>query len=154
MGANRNTALRDRMRARVKATRAACALCGEPINYDLPHSDPKSFVIDHIESLHEGGADALSNIQAAHRRPATATVPKAQASCDQPSDEAGPSTDALHIGCLDHRTTHPGYPLSGLTKPLRVLAASLRPSWMNRPLGQNPHKHAGKEADYGHTKGR
>ncbi|WP_423264496.1 HNH endonuclease signature motif containing protein [Frondihabitans sp. 4ASC-45] len=80
------------MRARVKATRAACALCGEPINYDLPHSDPKSFVIDHIESLHEGGADALSNIQAAHRRPATATVPKAQASCDQPSDEAGPST--------------------------------------------------------------
>lgn len=92
MVANRKTALRDRMRARVKATRAACALCGEPINYDLPHSDPKSFVIDHIESLHEGGADALSNIQAAHRRPATATVPKGQNPCDQPSVGVGPST--------------------------------------------------------------
>lgn len=137
MVANRKTALRDRMRARVKATRAACALCGEPINYDLPHSDPKSFVIDHIESLHEGGADALSNIQAAHRRPATATVPKARNPCDQPSDEAGPSTDALHIGCLDHRTTHPGDPLSGLTKPLRVLAASVPAIWMNRPFARN-----------------
>jgi hypothetical protein len=137
MGANRNTALRDRMRARVKATRAACALCGEPINYDLPHSDPKSFVIDHIESLHAGGADALSNIQAAHRRPATATVPKAQASCGQLSDEAGPSTEVLHIGCIDHRVTHPGDPLSGLTKPLRGYAASFPVGWMDRPFPWN-----------------
>ena len=63
----RNSARRDRMRATIARTRAACHICGQPIDYTLPHLDPGAFVIDHVVPLAKGGEDALSNIRAAHR---------------------------------------------------------------------------------------
>lgn len=56
-----------RDRARIRATKAACHICGEPIDYELGYLDPKSFVVDHIEALARGGADHISNKAAAHR---------------------------------------------------------------------------------------
>ena len=67
MPAKRSTAIRDRFRARAKAAQAACYLCGDSIDYRIPYPHPRSFVADHIESLHRGGEDALSNLAAAHR---------------------------------------------------------------------------------------
>ena len=64
---SRNTATRDRHRAIIRRDRPACGICGEPIDYDLPHLHPRSFVVDHIVPLITGGADDLSNKQAAHR---------------------------------------------------------------------------------------
>ena len=63
----RNTATRDRHRRAIAKSQPPCAICGQPINYTLPHLDPGAFVVDHIEPLHHGGADTLSNKQAAHR---------------------------------------------------------------------------------------
>lgn len=63
----RNTAQRDRDRARIKATGAACHICGEAIDYTLPWLDPRSFVVDHVIPLHKGGADTIVNKAATHR---------------------------------------------------------------------------------------
>ena len=63
----RNTTTRDRMRATIARTRAACHICGQPIDYTLPHLDPRAFVIDHVVPLHKGGTDTLDNVKAAHR---------------------------------------------------------------------------------------
>lgn len=65
---HRRTAQRDKDRARIRATQANCHICGEPINYQLPWTDPQSFVVDHVIPLAKGGADALANKKAAHRR--------------------------------------------------------------------------------------
>jgi 5-methylcytosine-specific restriction endonuclease McrA len=67
MATPRNDANRKRMRARIAATRAACHICGEAIDYTLGRHDPRAFVIDHVVPLHQGGADELSNVKAAHR---------------------------------------------------------------------------------------
>lgn len=63
----RNTTQRDRDRARIKATRANCHICGETIDYSLPHLDPRAFVVDHVVPLTKGGPDTLANKAAAHR---------------------------------------------------------------------------------------
>jgi len=63
----RNTAQRDRDRAAIRRTGAGCALCGQPIDYDLPHLDPMAYVVDHVVPLALGGLDTLGNKQAAHR---------------------------------------------------------------------------------------
>ena len=63
----RNTAQRDRDRARIKATKAACAICGREIDYTLRADDPMSFVVDHVIPLAKGGPDRIENKQAAHR---------------------------------------------------------------------------------------
>ena len=65
------------IRKRWKAIGAPCALCGRPIDYSLgmvtdprtgrkrPH--PMSFVVDHIDTLHDGGAVYdFANTQPAH----------------------------------------------------------------------------------------
>lgn len=62
----RNTAQRDRDRARIKATGANCSICGASIDYSLPHTDPMSFVVDHVRPLAKNGADNLANKAAAH----------------------------------------------------------------------------------------
>ena len=65
------------IRKRWRAIGAPCALCGRPIDYSLgmvrdprtgrmrPH--PMSFVVDHIDTLHDGGAVYdFANTQPAH----------------------------------------------------------------------------------------
>ena len=77
----RNTTLRDRHRKQIARGKPPCHICGEPIDYTLPHYDAFSFVVDHIIPLHHGGADDLHNKAAAHRccnRTKGATVPGAQ----------------------------------------------------------------------------
>jgi 5-methylcytosine-specific restriction endonuclease McrA len=64
----RNSWHQHRLRARVAATRAACHICGNPIDYALPHTDPHSFVIDHVIPLAKGGHDSIENVRAAHRQ--------------------------------------------------------------------------------------
>lgn len=64
----RDSALAKRFRATIARSKPNCHICGEPIDYQLPPLDPGAFVIDHVVPLHRGGADALSNIKAAHRR--------------------------------------------------------------------------------------
>ena len=65
--ASRNTATRDRHRAAIRRDTPPCALCGNPIDYTLPHLDPGAYVVDHIIPLDAGGPDTLENKQAAHR---------------------------------------------------------------------------------------
>lgn len=65
----RNDVIRKKARRILAQTRAACHICGQTIDYKLPHTDPKSFVADHVIPLAKGGEDALSNIRAAHRLP-------------------------------------------------------------------------------------
>jgi 5-methylcytosine-specific restriction endonuclease McrA len=94
-----------RFRSAIARSKPACHICGLPIIYGLPHTDPKSFVIDHVIPLHKGGEDALSNIRAAHRRQTvTATRRSEHASSHQSSDAAGHSTNkrmfvATHAVC-------------------------------------------------------
>jgi HNH endonuclease. len=63
----RNTNQRDRDRARIRATKANCHICGEPIDYTLRTPDPMSFEVDHVIPLAKGGADNITNKAAAHR---------------------------------------------------------------------------------------
>lgn len=63
----RNSALRNKHRARVARDKPACHICGKAIDYSLPHLDPWSFVLDHVVALKNGGADTLENKKAAHR---------------------------------------------------------------------------------------
>jgi len=67
MSAPRNTTQRDRHRARIRKTGANCHICGEPIDYTLPHTDDRSFVVDHVIPLAKGGTDTPDNVKAAHR---------------------------------------------------------------------------------------
>ena len=64
--APRSTTRRTRLRAAIRRTGAGCHICGQPIDYDLPHTDPMSFVVDHVIPLQRGGNDDLTNAQAAH----------------------------------------------------------------------------------------
>ena len=63
----RNSALRNKHRARVARDKPACHICGKAIDYRLPHLDPWSFVLDHVKPLKLGGSDTLDNKAAAHR---------------------------------------------------------------------------------------
>lgn len=63
----RSSARRQRMRRTIARTKPACHICGQPIDYDLGHLHPMSFVIDHVVPLAKGGADEASNVAAAHR---------------------------------------------------------------------------------------
>jgi len=71
----RNTTRRDRHRRAIARSKPDCAICGDEIDYKADWLDPLSFTVDHIQPLNKGGADALANKQAAHRRPANATEP-------------------------------------------------------------------------------
>jgi 5-methylcytosine-specific restriction endonuclease McrA len=63
----RNTTTRDKHRAQIARTQPPCGICGQPIDYTLPHLDPGAYVVDHIIALVTGGPDTLQNKQAAHR---------------------------------------------------------------------------------------
>jgi 5-methylcytosine-specific restriction endonuclease McrA len=64
----RNSAQRDRDRARIRVAKPNCHICGKEILWDADWLDPLSFVVDHVIPLAKGGEDALSNKKAAHRR--------------------------------------------------------------------------------------
>lgn len=64
---NRNTTTRDQHRRTIAQTKPPCGICGEPIDYTLPHLDPQSYVVDHIIPLSISDDDSLTNKQAAHR---------------------------------------------------------------------------------------
>jgi 5-methylcytosine-specific restriction endonuclease McrA len=63
----RNTTIRDQHRAAIKRSRPPCGICLTDIDYQLPHTDPMSYVVDHILPLNKGGTDELDSKQAAHR---------------------------------------------------------------------------------------
>ncbi|MFI7607656.1 HNH endonuclease [Micromonospora sp. NPDC049366] len=63
----RNLTIRRRIRETLARGRPPCHLCGEPIDYDLPHTDPMSFELDHVVPLARGGADHISNAAASHK---------------------------------------------------------------------------------------
>jgi 5-methylcytosine-specific restriction endonuclease McrA len=63
----RNSATRDKHRARIARDKPSCHICGKPIDYTLKHLDPMSFVVDHVKPLAKGGSDTLDNKKAAHR---------------------------------------------------------------------------------------
>lgn len=65
--AKRSTTQRDRDRAAIRRTKPPCGICEGEIDYTLPHTDPKSYVVDHVIPLARGGLDELGNKQAAHR---------------------------------------------------------------------------------------
>lgn len=67
MSTGRNTATRDRDRRYIARSKPPCGICGEDIDYSLPHLDPMSFVVDHIVPIAKGGPDDLDNKQATHR---------------------------------------------------------------------------------------
>lgn len=64
----RNGHRRRQLRTWWKAQGLPCALCGQPIDYALPHGNPMSFEVDEIVPVSLGG-DPLSrdNTQPTHR---------------------------------------------------------------------------------------
>lgn len=78
--AKRNSANRARDRARIARDKPACHICGKAIDYTLPHTDPMAYQLDHVKPLAKGGADALANKKAAHRRPVNVTARSEQGS--------------------------------------------------------------------------
>lgn len=67
MPTKRNSTQRERDRVTIRRSGAGCHICGQPIDYKLPHLDPGAFVVDHVTPLARGGADHISNKAAAHR---------------------------------------------------------------------------------------
>ena len=65
--ATRNTTIRDRHRKTIARDEPPCGICGDPIDYALPYTDPRSFVVDHIVPWMASRDDSLENKQAAHR---------------------------------------------------------------------------------------
>lgn len=65
--AKRNKHMAKVWRDRIRRQEPACHICGEAIDYSLPHLDPRAFVIDHVVPLAKGGSDSLENVRAAHR---------------------------------------------------------------------------------------
>ena len=68
MAEQRSSAVAKQARRTIARSKHACHICGQPVDYTLPYSEPKCFVVDHVIPLHKGGVDALPNMKAAHRR--------------------------------------------------------------------------------------
>jgi 5-methylcytosine-specific restriction endonuclease McrA len=66
----RRTPAFERIKANLRARRAPCWLCGQPIDYTLPWDDLEAFTVDHIKprSTHPEMADEPSNCLAAHAK--------------------------------------------------------------------------------------
>lgn len=65
--AQRPTAQRDRDRNTLRRGQPNCYLCGDPIDYTLPHLHPREFVADHVIPLTLGGDDDITNKKPSHR---------------------------------------------------------------------------------------
>lgn len=81
----RSTTIRDRDRKAIARTKPPCGICEQDIDYSLPHTDPMSYVVDHVVPLAKGGPDELANKQAAHRS-------CNRAKSDRLAEELGPRT--------------------------------------------------------------
>lgn len=81
----RNTTVRDQHRRTIARTKPPCGICGDPIDYTLPHDDPMSYAVDHIVPLNRGGSDTLDNKQASHRTCNRAKSDKLPAPPPQPT---------------------------------------------------------------------
>ena len=65
---DRNGSRRRALRARLRAMRLPCAICGAPIDYDLPPGHPLAFECDEVVPVALGGSELdWSNLQPAHR---------------------------------------------------------------------------------------
>ncbi|WP_430497854.1 HNH endonuclease [Micromonospora trifolii] len=63
----RDSAARKRYRRTFMQHRPPCHICGEPIDWEADHLDPRSLVVDHIVPVSRGGTHDRSNVAAAHR---------------------------------------------------------------------------------------
>ena len=64
----RNAALRDRLRARMRAQGLPCGICHRAIDYTLPAGDPMSYELDERIPVARGGDPYdWDNLQPAHR---------------------------------------------------------------------------------------
>lgn len=63
----RNNAKHKLHRKLIARDRPPCHICGGEILWDADYLDPKSFVVDHIVPLAQGGTDTIDNKKAAHR---------------------------------------------------------------------------------------
>ncbi len=62
----RNAATQLKHRAKHRSRKAACHICGEPIDYTLKWPDPRCFVVDHVTPIAKGGTHTFDNTAAAH----------------------------------------------------------------------------------------
>ena len=63
-----NSTRRNKVRQRLKAQGRPCAVCGKPIDYDLPAGHKWSFEVDEIVPIRAGGSPyAMDNVQPVHR---------------------------------------------------------------------------------------
>lgn len=64
----RNTRRMQLLKREVRARRDPCWLCGQAIDYTLPHDDPHAFSVDHIKpwSTHPELREDPANLAAAH----------------------------------------------------------------------------------------
>lgn len=85
MSTGRSTTVRDRDRKAIARTKPPCGICEQEIDYSLPHTDPMSYVVDHVMPIARGGLDELANKQAAHRH-------CNRLKSDKLADELGPRT--------------------------------------------------------------
>ena len=84
----------NRAKKIIYASQSVCAICGRPVNFDLPFPDPMSPTLDHIVPIAKGGDPAaLNNLQLAHlqcnrrkaaRLPMTAVKPAKISNRDLP----------------------------------------------------------------------
>ena len=74
-------------RARLRARRLPCAVCGMPIDYAAPANHPLSFTADHVDPLASGG-QLLGPLRPAHRSCNSSLGGKLRAdrAADRPTD--------------------------------------------------------------------
>lgn len=63
-----NDSKAKRIRARLRREANPCHLCGNPIDYDAHHLDPRSFQVDHLWQVANGGPEYDdTNCASSHR---------------------------------------------------------------------------------------
>lgn len=92
MSQGRNTTTRDKHRAIIKRGHPPCWICGQDIDYQAHHLDPRSYVVDHVTPIAAGGTDTLDNKRAAHR------------ACNRTKGAKPPTSPSRHVTFTTSRT--------------------------------------------------